>query len=392
MTTRTQPPARTLAGATPDEVRAECAELFHDDLNPVLRRIGDRPRGAGSRAAPAEDDTDVRASVWATLADMGVLSAALPAHLGGSEQAQRILVEVAELTGPGLYQSLLPDTLLAADLLARDGRHDRLLTEVADGRTTVALALRDRGADEPDAPGALEVDRDHGTVTGSRRFVPFAADADLILAVGAVDGAMHACLVPVDQPGVGVRRQDDLGRGDLYGVSLDRAALAPDGLVRVDRHYASALARARLRHAAYLSGLCRGALDLTVAHLKERVAFGRPLAGMQAPAHRLAALSAENAALLALVRRTARVADSGTDGIVLHAVQAALLANDLARTVSAEAVHLHGALGMTERCDASFFYRRAAVDAPRFGTGTGLRKEAARLLRAAHNADDPGRG
>ncbi|MGW9556232.1 acyl-CoA dehydrogenase family protein [Nocardiopsis sp. NPDC055551] len=391
MTIETATSESTSAGTTPAEVRAACAELFHEDLNPVLRRVGDRPRGSGGSAVLNGDDVEARAGVWATLTDMGVLRASLPVRLGGSEKALETTVEVAELTGPGLYQSALPDTLAVADLLALDGRHDELLDSVAEGRSTMSLAVRERGVDEPGTVGPLTVDAHDGTVTGTRRFVAFAADTDLLLAVGTVGGDTYSCLVPTAQPGVRVRRQDDLGRGDLYEVTFERAVLAPNGLIEVGTDYAKVLARARIRHAAYLSGLCRGALDLTVAHLKERRAFGAPLARMQAPAYRLAGLSAENAALAALVRRTARAADSGADDIRLHAAQAAFLAGDLARVVSAEAVHLHGALGMTERCDASFFYRRAAVDAQRFGTATGLRREAARLLHSSF-VDDLGKG
>ncbi|MGW5876142.1 acyl-CoA dehydrogenase family protein [Nocardiopsis terrae] len=391
MTIETDMPETAPTGTAPAGMRADCAELFHDDLNPVLRRVGDRARGTGENGVLGEDDADVRSSVWATLADLGVLRAAVPVRLGGSEQSLESMVEVAELTGPGLYQSPLPDTLAVADLLALDGRHDELLESVAEGRTTLSLALRERGTDEPDAVGPLRIDERGGTVTGTRRFVAFAADTDLLLAVGTSGGELYACLIPVGRPGVRLRRQDDLGRGDLYEVTLDRAVPAPNGLIRATPYFAGVLARARLRHAAYLSGLCRGALDLTVDHLKERRAFGVPLSRMQSPAYRLAGLSAENTALAALVRRTARVADSVAGDIRLRAAQAAFLAGDLARVVSAEAVHLHGALGMTERCDASYFYRRAAVDAQRFGTATGLRREAARLLRTA-TVDDLGKG
>ncbi|MEN8649790.1 acyl-CoA dehydrogenase family protein [Streptomyces sp. 21So2-11] len=360
------------------------AELFHEELNPVLRRLGARGKGAG-QDAPEEEDVEVRHSVWATLAELGGLEAALPPRLGGPADAMARLVEAAELMGPALYQSPFVDTMIAADVLASDGRHDGLLAEIAAGGRTVALAAREQGTGEPSTPPPLAVDADRGVVSGTRRFVAFAAGVDYLLVTGE---AGHA-LVPVHQPGVALHRHDDIGRGDLYRVTLDAARTAVDGVLAPGPDYLSALARGRLQQAAYLAGLSRGALELTVERLKKRTAFGRPLATQQAPAYRLAALAAEGTAVLSLVRAVAKDADAGAD-IRLAAAQALFLAADLAREVSAEAVHLHGAAGLTEEYDVSVFYRRAAVDAMRLGSPTQLRLEAARLLAAAyHSTTEP---
>ncbi|MCP2166902.1 acyl-CoA dehydrogenase family protein [Goodfellowiella coeruleoviolacea] len=338
------------------------AELFHPDLNPTLRRLGERPRGAG-RAGPSEEDRQVRESVWATLAELDGLRG--PG-----------LLDTAELMGPGLYQSPFLDTVFAAELLAADGRFGAELDRIAAGELTLAVAMREHGTDEPDQPAALTVARDR--VTGVRRFVAFAAEVDHLLVVGGQEPVL--ALVPVRQRGVRTRRQDDLGRGDLYEVVLTgaRARLLTSG-----GHYATALANARLRLAAHLAGIARGAVELSAAHLKDRRAFGAPLARQQVLAHRLAALAARTTAVLTFARTAARAAGTGAD-VRLPAAQALFLAADLAREAAAEAVHLHGARGLTEECDASVFHRRAAVTALTLGTPAGLRRLAATLLANAH--------
>lgn len=340
------------------------AELFHPDLNPTLRRLGERPRGAGG-AGPSEEDRKVREAVWATLAELDGL------------RGPRLL-DTAELMGPGLYQSPFLDTVFAAELLAEDGRFDAELDRIAAGELTLAVAMREHGTDEPDEPAELTVAGDR--VTGVRRFVAFAAEVDYLLVVGGGPEPVQA-LVPARQPGVRTRRQDDLGRGDLYEVVLAgaRARLLTSG-----GHYATALANARLRLAAHLAGIARGAVELSAAHLKQRQAFGAPLARQQVLAHRLAALAARTTAVLTFARTAARAAGTGAD-VRLPAAQALFLAADLAREAAAEAVHLHGARGLTEECDASVFHRRAAVTALTLGTPAGLRRLAAALLAKAHS-------
>ncbi|MFJ6798043.1 acyl-CoA dehydrogenase family protein [Streptomyces sp. NPDC091268] len=354
----------------------ELGELFGEELAPVLRRLGERPRGAGADARPDEEDAATRAAVWATLAELGAFA----------PQPQPDLVAAAELMGAALYQSPYPDTVTAADLLAAlgDARLDPVREAIARGACPVALAVREDGLGTPARPGPLTVHGEPGahTVDGRRDFVAFAADCAHLLVLATVAGQTVLALVPVDQPGVRLRRRDDIGRGDLYEVLLEGAAVAGD-VHPVGAVFPGVLARARIRQAGALAGASRGAVELAAERLKSRRAFGKPLAQHQAPAYRLAALAAETATVAAFARAGAEAAERGED-VRRTGAQALYLAGELARRAAAESVHLHGAYGMTEACDAQLFHRRAAVDAQWLGTGTELLREAAELLAAAH--------
>lgn len=349
-------------------------ELFNDDLNPVLRRMGERPRGAGRDAVLHGEDAETRATVWSTVAGLGALSCG----------RQTELVDIAERMGTALYQSPYADTVTAVDLLHRlpDLADPALVDALRDGTRPVAVAVREHGTTNPATPDPLHTDG--ATVTATRRFVGFAADSSLLAVIGTADGETLLALVPTDAPGVRMRRQDDVGRGDLYEVTLDRAPV--QGPVhRITEHYPAVLARARVRLAGYLAGAARGGTELAAAHLKSRSAFGRPLAHQQSLAHRLAGLAAETEAVRAFAQGCARAADEGLD-IRLVAAEVLALAAELARRAAAESVHLHGAYGMTESCDAQLFYRRAAVDAAWLGTRTDLLTEAGRLLVGTRTA------
>jgi alkylation response protein AidB-like acyl-CoA dehydrogenase len=352
----------------------ELRELFDDDLAPVLRRLGERARGAGADAPLDDADAETRAAVWSTLAAGGALAAT----------RQTALLEVTELMGAALYQSAYADTVFAAELLENTGTFTdaALLTALRDGTCPVSLAIREHGTSDPSDPAAVRIDGT--TVSGTRRFVAFAPDSSLLAVVGTADGETVLALVAPNAPGVRIRRQDDVGRGDLYEVTLD-AAPVHGAVHQVTPHYAEALARARVRWAGYLVGVTCGSTALAVEHLTSRRAFGKPLAQQQALAYRLAAIAAETAAVRAFAQGCARSADQGAD-IRQLATQVLTLAGELARRGAAESVHLHGAFGMTEGCDAQLFYRRAAIDAQWLGSRTDLLQEAGRLLAATHAA------
>jgi len=295
--------------------------------------------------------------------DLGAVRMALP----GADAGLAETTVVAELTGGALFPSPLPGTLLAADLLRRLGDSDAL-GRLAEG-ATVAVAARDRG------------DRTFTTPAGAssvRRFVPYADEADHLLLVGsAADGIRYAFVPRSD---VSVARNEDIAWGALYTVTFDRvpSAAVPPGA------WAAAVSAARIRHAAYLAGLAKAALDLTVAYAREHRQFGRPIGRFQALAFRLATAATELEAVRLLVDHAAWLADSGGDA-TMESLETVAAAGDLALRVATEAVQIHGAVGMTDDCDAQLFYRRAAVDAVFMGSPARHRREAAPFL-AGHPA------
>ena len=358
--------------------------LFSAELIPVIRRMGERDRDDLDPGPGA--DAGTRHAVWSGLADLGVIERAVP-PAAGEFGGLRDCLEMAEVMGTALYQGLFFDTVTAAEVIAGadDGKQE--LTAVRAGDVSIAVATRDGGNSDPLVPGLMRFAPESGTVTATRRYVCYAGEADYLLVVGRLEDdpsvAPVALLVPAEQPGVRLRRQHDLGRGGLYAVDLDAASARPVGPPRDLRwSWPSVLARARLRHAAYLIGLTSGAIDLTLAWTRRRRVFGKPLAHHQVPAFRLAALASRAEAIRMLALRSAMAADQGSCPRQA-ACYALMLAADLALDAGAEAIQLHGSLGLLETSDAQLFYRRAVVDSILLGTGRQLRAEAARLRERA---------
>ncbi|TDV43179.1 acyl-CoA dehydrogenase family protein [Actinophytocola oryzae] len=356
-----------------DVDRVDLAELFHGDYLPAIRQLGERRRGV---ADPIDEhDSGTGEAVWLGLVGSGALELGIPETVGALPRL-RPVAPVAEMIGRALYQSPYFDTLTAMDALAVSAPADGhgLLDPIAAGELTVAVAAHD----DLSASAPLDVDP-RGHLSGRRRFVAFAPDVDYLLVVGG-HAEPVAALVSADRPGVLTRRHDDIGRGDLYAVTLDSVPV--DLELRLPGGWEAVLARARLRHACYLVGLCQGALELTVGYARKRQVFGQALGKLQGPAFRLAELAARTEAVRTLAHQACADADAG-EPVELAACHAVLLAGELATDVGAEAIQLHGSYGMTTACDAQRFYRRAVVDGIRFGTGGQLRRAAMALVSGA---------
>ncbi|MGW3013339.1 acyl-CoA dehydrogenase family protein [Streptomyces sp. NPDC001219] len=153
---------------------------------------------------------------------------------------------------------------------------------------------------------------------------------------------------------------------------------------------AGALAATGVTAAAALAAEAVGAADAalarTVAHVRQREQFGRPIGSFQAVQHRLADLyvrlqAARSAAYYAAWSAGGGPSGSGAgpDGTAEPGVGALALAQALEtlRAVAAEAVQLHGGIGFTWEHEAHLYFKRAACDELLLGPVHRLRARAA---------------
>ena len=151
------------------------------------------------------------------------------------------------------------------------------------------------------------------------------------------------CLFDGDTALVGTPREGDFTvREGVSAYPMARLDRVPAGAQRIVGDAARALhRRALIGLAAEGAGLMRGALDHTVAYVKERQQFGQPLGHFQAIQHRLAecAQAVRGAKLLAL--RAAHADEPGLAAIAALHVQATM------RQVITDCHQFTGAMGLT---------------------------------------------
>ncbi|MCZ7428583.1 acyl-CoA dehydrogenase family protein [Micromonospora sp. WMMA1949] len=236
---------------------------------------------------------------------------------------------------------------------------DELGRRVApDGYRAAALLLDLLGGQD----AALARDRGAAVVAGTVRVALSGGtdDADVVVAVDGA-GALRA-----------VHRRS----GALWA---EVAGTGPAG--RPPRP----LYRARVRQAAYLSGLAARAHRLAVERAAQRHQFGQALLSHQAIAFSLARQLAHLRAARLLVHEAAWRDDTGAPA-GLAATRALAYASELALEITAAAVHVHGALGLTGSAPVHRYYRAAAVEALRFGRPAELWRAAGRWERSAEEA------
>jgi butyryl-CoA dehydrogenase len=368
------------------EIRAHFAGLFSEELSPAIRRMGHLGKGVAD-----DDNADARQAVWQALTELGATRLCLPERFGGRGLGQSAMVMLAELQGIALYQSPLADTLTTLELLLAAGEeHDGLIKEIGQG-ARFAIAARDQAAASPADPGPLAADPEGTRIHAARCFVACAAEAEYLLVAGRETGegargagGVRLAVVRRDDPTVTLRRHEEISRGELYQVRCEGTPVLAwaGGPGDAEQAWRAALDGARIRHAAYLVGLCQGALDLAVGYAKERRQFGQPIGKFQAIALRLAEAAIKVQAARLLVHASAWEHDQGRD-VRLDAACTLAMAADTTRETITEAMQVNGAFGTTEQADAQLFYRRAAIDTLWLGSPTQLRAEVLALTAAA---------
>jgi alkylation response protein AidB-like acyl-CoA dehydrogenase len=115
-------------------------------------------------------------------------------------------------------------------------------------------------------------------------------------------------------------------------------------------------------------GAMETARDLAVAHARDRTQFGRPLAAFQAVQHMLAQIARDVAVTRSVVELAVSAAAEDVTGGWLEIASAKVLAGRAARTVSAQAHQVHGAIGITKEYSLSALTRRLWSWREEFGT------------------------
>ncbi|MGE0742389.1 MAG: acyl-CoA dehydrogenase family protein [Hyphomonadaceae bacterium] len=208
-------------------------------------------------------------------------------------------------------------------------------------------------------------------------------DGDLI------DGATASLLLYTTDGGCTLVAADDAEVGFVELMdrtrTLAKASFPEGGARRVQAAQASrdVLAHARIAIACDSIGGAIGILDITVAYLKTREQFGKPIGSFQALKHRCAEHKVAVEAARALVREAVRRWASNDADAEFYALVAKQQACAAYATVAMDAVQLHGGIGFTWEHVCHLYLKRAKLNQALFGTTAACRDAAAALLARA---------
>ena len=136
----------------------------------------------------------------------------------------------------------------------------------------------------------------------------------------------------------------------------------------------------RVNIAACSLGGARACLDLALAYVRQRRAFGRTLAEFQALQFRLADMATELEAARLLVHRAAACLDAGASDATLRCAMAKRFATDVCFHICDEALQLHGGYGYIKDYQVERYVRDLRVHRILEGTNEIMRVIIARKL------------
>jgi hypothetical protein len=201
---------------------------------------------------------------------------------------------------------------------------------------------------------------------GVKSLVPAAADAELFIVAAQLNGKPALFIVEASTPGVSIKvdrsmgiRAAALGQVELTKVSVPLSArLGEDDASDAD--YSEAIALSRLGWAALAVGTSHAVLDYVIPYVKEREAFGEPIARRQAVAFMCANIAIELDGLRLITWRGAARAEQGLP-FAREAALAKKLGTDKGMQIGLDGVQLLGGHGYTKEHPVERWYRDLRV-------------------------------
>jgi len=230
------------------------------------------------------------------------------------------------------------------DLISMEQLGSYCLTEPGIGSDAAALSTRARK------------DGNEYVLSGVKQFISGAGSSGLyiVMARTADTGArgISAFLVPADLPGLSFgANEKKMGwkAQPTRQVIMEGVRIPAENLLGEEGQGFSmamkALNGGRLNIAACSLGGGQLALEKSAAYLKERQAFGGPLAKQEALVFKLADMDMELEAARSLLRRAASALDAKSPDMVRLCAMAKKVATDAGFNVANSAIQLHGGYG-----------------------------------------------
>ena len=340
---------------------------------------------------------------WRKLGAAGFLGACAPVEYGGAGADflfdAIVMEELARIRAHAVMVSLHSDICLP--YIAHYGSEEqkqRYLPGAISGETILAIAMTEpgTGSDLANVQTRAIRDGDHYVLDGAKTFISNGQLADLVIVVAKTDpeadpphDGISLLLVEGDTPGF--RRGRNLEKLGLKGQDTSELFFegcrvpAQNLLGREGEGFKmlmTQLQQERLCISVASIASCRRALDDTLAYVKERRAFGRPLSAFQNTQFKLAELASQVEVGQAFVDKLLAAHVRGED-IVAEVSMAKWWTTDLQKRLTAECLQLFGGYGFMSEYPISGDYADAAVQSIYAGTNEIMKVIIARRLGLA---------
>ena len=240
-------------------------------------------------------------------------------------------------------------------------------------QASYCLSEADAGSDVAAMRTRAVRDGDDYVLTGSKYWITNAGISDVYVVFAKTDpyagGRGISCFLVEKEWGIRIAKHEDkMGlRGSPTGeVVLDEVRVPASHRIGLEGQGFTiamhTLDRSRPTIGAQAVGIAQGAIDYSGAYMKQRQAFGGPIADLQGLRFMLAEMAMRNEAARALVYRAcAMVDDDPTGELTKFGAMAKAFASDASMSITVDAVQLLGGYGYTKDFPVERFLRDAKV-------------------------------
>ncbi len=327
-------------------------------------------------------------SLHTTFAHAGLLGVGFPEEVGGSggDSIDAAIITEEILAGggsTGLVASLYTHGI-AVPHIAKYGSPfliDRYVRPTLAGELIGSLAVTepDGGSDVASLRTTAVRDGDDYVLNGAKTYITSGVRANFVTTAvrtgGPGHGGISLMVIDKDTPGFQVSgpldkmgwRCSDTAELSFHDVRVPAAHLIGEpgqGFVHIMMQFQSE----RLSLAVQAYATAQRCLDLTLAWVRDRATFGRPLASRQVIRHRLAEMARQTDVARTYTRAVYAQWLAGADDAVLEVSMAKNTACAACDYVVDQAVQLFGGLGYMRESEVERHYRDARI--LRIGGGT----------------------
>ena len=350
--------------------------------------------------AVEQDERGYSVELWEKMASLGWFGISLPESHGGGGLPVTYLGLILEECGRAIAPVPFHSTATAALVVANHGSDEQqqnILPRVARGDLIMTWAVQEQDprlrADAIQCRG--EVDGDSLVINGVKHFVDnFSAAELMVMAVRTAaptddNAGITLAIVPTNAAGITETRLTTLAKDSQSKLNLDGVRIPLGNVIgKVNQGWPATsdmLDTGTALLCAQIIGAARKDAEMAIDYAKNRVAFGRPIAGFQSIQHLCADMIVWVDGAQLLTYEALWKLDAGLPyGVEVS--QAKAFTNDKCQATVRSSQQIHGGIGFMMEFDLHLWYRRVTAWTMRLGTSFEHRARVARAL-----LDQPGK-
>jgi len=330
-----------------------------------------------------EDEKGYSPEMWKEMADLGWTGLIIPEEYGGMGMTFQDLTVVLEEMGKNILPGPFFCTVLGGTIPIIDTGNEEqkkeFLPKIASGESIFTMAFLEANANYDASGIAIKATPkdDNFVINGTKLFVEMAHIADYLICVtrtkegASPEDGLSIFIVDAKTPGLHCEVMPSIGMEKLCELRFEDVIVPKKNILgELDKGWLIAtktLEKAAIAKCAESLGGIQASFDMTVAYMKERVQYGRPIGAFQALQHMAANMLIGMETSKYLVYEAAWMESEGLP-CAKEAAMAKAYVNEAYKRITERAVALHAGIGTTREHDVGLYYRRAKTADIAFGT------------------------